>query len=93
MRHPTYETSKEAVGQADAENRSDLFRMHLLRRGRLIERNYLTPKTRVDSHPYSRQCSRRRPATMELCVRELYGCAYREDCATDAIEHCHKRRL
>jgi hypothetical protein len=43
--HGIYETNKEAVGQTDAENRSDLFRVHLLRRRRLIERNYLTPKT------------------------------------------------
>jgi hypothetical protein len=40
-----YETNKEAVGQADDENRSDLFRVHLLRRRGLIERDYLTPKT------------------------------------------------
>jgi len=43
--HGTYETNKKAVGQTDAENRSDLFRVHLLRRCGLIERNYLTPKT------------------------------------------------
>jgi len=43
--HGTYETNKEAVGQTDAENRSDLFRMHLLRRRNLIERKYLTLKT------------------------------------------------
>jgi hypothetical protein len=42
--HGTYETNKKAVGQTDAENRSDLFRMHLLRRCSLIERSYLTPK-------------------------------------------------
>jgi hypothetical protein len=42
--HGIYE-NKEAVGQTDAENRSDLFRVHLLRRRGLIERNYLTPKT------------------------------------------------
>jgi len=40
-----YETNKEAVGQTDDENRSDLFRVHLLRRRGLIERDYLTPKT------------------------------------------------
>ena len=40
----TYETNKEAVDQTDAEDRSDLFRVHLLRRRGLIERNYLTPK-------------------------------------------------
>jgi len=45
MTHGIYETNKEAVGQADAENRSDLFRVHLLRRRSLIERNYPTPKT------------------------------------------------
>jgi hypothetical protein len=38
-----YETNKEAVDQTDAENRSDLFRVHLLRRRSLIERDYLTP--------------------------------------------------
>jgi hypothetical protein len=43
--HGIYETNKEAVGQTDAENRSDLFRVHLLRRRGLIERNYLAPKT------------------------------------------------
>ena len=43
--HGIYETNKEAVGQTDAENRSDLFRVHLLRRRSLIERNYPTPKT------------------------------------------------
>ena len=43
--HGIYETNKEAVGQADAENRSDLFRVHLLRRRSLIERDYLTPET------------------------------------------------
>jgi hypothetical protein len=43
--HPIYETNKEAVDQADAENRSDLFRVHVLRGRGLIERDYLTPKT------------------------------------------------
>lgn len=43
--HGTYETNKEAVAQTDAEKRSDLFRMHLLRRRGLIERKYLTLKT------------------------------------------------
>jgi len=43
--HPIYETSKEAVDQTDAENRSDLFRVHVLRGRGLIERDYLTPKT------------------------------------------------
>jgi hypothetical protein len=33
------------VGQTDAKDRSDLFRVHLLRRRGLIERDYLTPKT------------------------------------------------
>ena len=37
--------TKKQLGQTDAENRSDLFRVHLLRRRGLIERNYLTPKT------------------------------------------------
>ena len=45
MARMPYETSKEAVAQTDAENRSDLFRVHLLRRCGLIERNYPTPKT------------------------------------------------
>jgi hypothetical protein len=40
-----YETNQKALGQADAEKRSDLFRVHLLRRRGLIERNYRTPKT------------------------------------------------
>jgi hypothetical protein len=43
--HGIYEKNKEAVGQTDAENRSDLFRVHLFRGCGLIERNYLTPKT------------------------------------------------
>ncbi len=43
--HRTYETNKKAVDQTDAENRSDLFRVHLLRRGGLIARDYLTPST------------------------------------------------
>jgi len=42
--HPIYETNKEAVDQTDAENRSDLFRVHVLRGRGLIERDYLTPK-------------------------------------------------
>lgn len=32
------------MGQTDDENRSDLFRVHLLCRRGLIERDYLTPK-------------------------------------------------
>jgi len=43
--HRTYETNKKAVDQTDAENRSDLFRVHLLRRCGLIARDYLTPST------------------------------------------------
>ena len=43
--HRTYETNKKAVGQTDAEKRSDLFRVHLLRRFGLIARDYLTPST------------------------------------------------
>jgi hypothetical protein len=30
---------------------------------------------------------------MELCLRELLGCAYRKDYAADAIEHRHQWRL
>ncbi len=37
--HGTYETNKKAVDQTDAENRSDLFRVHVLRRRGLIERD------------------------------------------------------
>jgi hypothetical protein len=33
-----YDTNKEALGQTNDENRSDLFRVHLLRRRGLIER-------------------------------------------------------
>jgi hypothetical protein len=33
-----YETNQKAVGQTSDENRSDLFRVHLLRRRGLIER-------------------------------------------------------
>jgi hypothetical protein len=43
--HRTYETNKKAVDQTDAKNRSDLFRVHLLRRRSLIARDYLTPST------------------------------------------------
>jgi hypothetical protein len=35
----TYETNQKALGKTDAENRSDLFRVHLLRRRDLIDRD------------------------------------------------------
>ena len=38
------ETNKETVDQTDAQKRADLFRVHVLRRRGLIERDYLTPK-------------------------------------------------
>jgi len=39
MRHGAHETNQKALDQADAENRADLFRVHLLRRRDLIERD------------------------------------------------------
>jgi hypothetical protein len=37
----TYETDQKALDQADAEDRADLFRVHLLRGRGLIERDEL----------------------------------------------------
>jgi hypothetical protein len=84
----TYETNQKAVDQTDAEKRADLFRVHLLRRRGLIERDLITAKAKVDSHPYSRQRGGGRLAAMELCMLQLRGCTHRKNCATNAIEHC-----
>jgi len=39
MTHGTHETDQKEVDQTDAEDRADLFRVHLLRRCGLIERD------------------------------------------------------
>ena len=39
QKHGTHETDQKAVDQTDAEDRADLFRVHLLRGCSLIERD------------------------------------------------------
>ena len=39
QKHATHETDQKEVGQTDAEDRADLFRVHLLRGCSLIERD------------------------------------------------------
>jgi hypothetical protein len=69
--HGIYEAKQKALDQTYAQDRADLFRVHVLRRRGLIETVLKHCGTPVDSDPHPRQRSRWRFATMELRLCKL----------------------